>query len=452
MSPTSNPFTQMMVAFAPQRFYGRRYEVALILQGVSSREPRSFALYGARIIGKTALLKYLCDPDGAIAAPDAALVDYGPGRSGTLKFLYVDCYYIEQDALLATLYERLLSISEFQRAADPGIASECRVAEALPKIKDDLVNAFRALQSQNVRLTVCLDHFDKTFQSMRYEDDAFLRHLTSYHAFVTATEKSLPEFKREMRVTSPLLNILMPRNVGLLPDTEARALIQTPTEDAGVPCTASDVDFVLNAAGRHPRLLTVVCEYLLNQRREHPDLEDLGPTDVQTRQRMHARLLEQPTIKEFMLYHWDRLSEPEKQTLAKIAAGRAIEPGTDQATLRALRERALIYEDLRQDRYVLFSQLLRDFVLGQHKGGPQDLLEELTPRDRRLFEYLIDRPNQVCTFEELKTEVWENPETTKRSLESAIHRLRRELGKPKGQNWGEIKNVRGKGYRYTPRD
>lgn len=449
MTQTGNPFAQMMISFDPERFYGRRNETELILRGVTSREPRSFAVHGARMIGKTALLKYLCDPNGAASKYAAALVDFGPGLAGTLAFLYIDCYHVRSGTLLPTLYEKTLTVPELKRAAN-SIVLEVHPSFTLPEIKEALLQSFRALHEQDIRLTICLDHFDLAFQTMEYEDDAFLRHLTRFQPFITATEESLPELKQGTNITSPLLNILMSRNIGLLTDTEARELIQHPATDAGLSFQTSEVEFILKTAGRHPYLLTAVCESLFDWRQQHPELEQLVPEDVQRRQKVRFRLLAQPAVEEFLLFHWGHLTEAEQEVLAGVANGQALVLGTSQSSLRALREKSLIYEDLHQDRYVVFADLLSEFTQGRHTHRSQDILGSLSPNDRRLFEYLLARPNQVSTFEELKLNVWQDPSTSKRSLESAIHRLRKTLAKPVGDNWGTIENIRGTGYQYTP--
>jgi hypothetical protein len=347
------------------------------------------------------------------------------------------------------MYERLLTVPEFKRTMDSAV-SEVLPSAPLPEIKDALLYALRALSEQKIRLIICLDHFDRAFQSMEYEDDAFLRHLTRFQAFVTATEKSLPELKQGANITSPLLNILMSRKIGLLTDAEARELVQCPATEAGLSFQPAEVDFVLKTAGRHPYLLTAVCESLIARRQQHPELEQLVPEDVQGQQKVRARLLAQPAVEELFLFHWGQLNEPEQEMLAKVADGQAPAPGTGLASLRALREKSLIYEDVGQDRYAVFADLLREFVSGRRTRGPRDILGSLSPNDRRLFEYLLARPNQVCTFEELKLNIWQDPDTSKRSLESAIHRLRKTLTKPTGETWGAIENIRGTGYQYTP--
>ncbi len=458
MKEISNPFSSMLVTFDPRNFFGRRLHVKQILQGVSSAEPRSFAVHGIKTIGKTSLLKYLCAPEGARAKYKDALVKYGPGRSGELEIRCFDFYAVEGEAVLPTLYEELMSVEQVRRTVAtfpfPEVESEAiQPQEARGKLRQ----LFHALQDQRVRLVICLDHFDRAFQSMEYDDDVFLRNLTGFHSFIIATERSLPELRRDPRRTSPLLNVLIPRNLGLLTEEEARELIRIPAEEASAPFQEAEVTFLLEAAGRQPYLLTIACEFLFDLRIQYPRLDELLPDNERVQRQVVMQMEALPAVTELFSLFWERLDEREQETLLKIATDEPVDSEKEQPVLNSLRQKALIYESLEDGKPHAFSGLFRRYVRRQRQILPrwriEEVAESLAPLDRRLFEYLVARPNQVCTFKELLTEIWGTADIPahKRKLEAAIHRVRTRIQEVDGSGWRYIENVRGKGYRYVPR-
>jgi hypothetical protein len=343
-----------------------------------------------------------------------------------------------------------LALPELERPAAALQVAQAESGETTPEIRQALLDEFQALHDREVRLAICLDHFDKAFQSMTYDDDVFLRHLALYQSFVTATERSLPELKQDSRVTSPLLNILIFRNITLLTSAEARDLVQSPATDAGMPFQPAEIEFILQAAGRHPFLLTAVCEFLVNERLLHPELGQSVRKNEQSYQQAMSSLVALPAAQQLFLFFWDQLDETQRRALSRIAAGHTVDSDTTMSTLHTLRERALISGTPQQGRYRVFSELFSKFVLSRRQGSLDDILDALPQMDKRLFEYLLARPGQVCTFDELRNQVWQDPDASKRSLESAVHRLRKAIEEAEGKQGNTIQNVRGKGYLYRP--
>ena len=65
MNLRDNPFSRMLAAYDPRLFFGREQALTRILQGIGAAQPTSFSIVGIRTIGKTSLLRYLIDPQGA---------------------------------------------------------------------------------------------------------------------------------------------------------------------------------------------------------------------------------------------------------------------------------------------------------------------------------------------------------------------------------------------------
>lgn len=455
MNQISNPFSQLLVAFVPDRFFGRRADIEPILYGVSASEPRSFAIHGLKTIGKTTLLKYLGEPRGALTKYAPLLIEYGPGRTNELAFRYIDFYNIENNAVLPKLYKELVEAKEIREILDSDFVTPLETDADKSTTKAALQKVLQALRNENVRLVICLDHFDKAFRSMAYEDDVFLRNLTKDHAFIIASEKSLSELRQDPFKTSPLINVLIPRNIGLLTETEARELIETPAQQIECPFAAVEADFLLQMAGRQPYLLTISCEFLFNLRAQHPAMTTLLANDESVRQQIMLQLEALPIVTELFLFSWNQLQEYERNTLAKVAGGDPLDREKDHLALKSLSQKALIDENLQPGKYRIFSELFCNYVRQQRQprrtGGVEEIASDLTPLDRKLFEYFLAHPNQVCTFEELLTNVWGDPTLSKRGLEAAIHRLRTKMQDVEMTDWDYIQNVRGKGYQYTPK-
>lgn len=456
MTQVSNPFSPLLVTFRPDRFFGRRSDIELILYGISAPEPRSFAVHGLKTIGKTTLLKYLGEPRGALTQYASLLLEYGPGRTGQLVFKRIDFYNITGSEVLPTLYKALIGSKEIYESLATDLITDLPEGADKSAIKTALLKILPALRTEHVRLVICLDHFDKAFQSMAYEDDVFLRNLTQDHAFIIATEKSLVELRKNIFRTSPLINVLISRNIGLLTEPEARELIETPAREVEPPLTEVEVTSLMQMAGRQPYLLIIACEFFFNLRVQYPELRSIPATEERVRSQLLLQMEALPAVTELFRFFWGQvIEEYEQNTLLKIATGGPLDEENDSLALKSLSQKALIEEDLEAGNYPLFSELFRNYLRQQRQprrsGGIEAIASSLSPLDRKLLEYFLARPDQVCTFEELLTEVWGDPTQSKRALEAAVHRLRTKFQDVEMTDWEYIQNIRGIGYQYTPK-
>lgn len=460
MSKIGNPFSQMLGAFKPDRFFGRRLERETILPGISSADPKSFAVAGARTLGKTTLLKYLCHPEGAIAQDEHLLGVYGPTRPGRLKFIYSDLFPVTGSNILNVLCQKIVeskALSDFMPLQDgKNISGDTNRAD----VKETMKITLKTAHAEGLRLVLCLDHADTALETLNSEDEMFLRSLIDKVSFIIATERTLDELYKARLISSPFLNLFVTRHIGLLSEDEARQLIVTPVEEVeevvkNPGFTPSEVDFLLKTAGRQPYLLTLVCEYLFNLWLEYPELRELLAKSEEVKQRVIIQMEALPAVIELFSLFWTQLEDCERATLYRIAVEDTINQEKEQPALTKLRQNALIYQNLQDGKYHLFSDLFRHSVRRQghphRRRGVPEVINDLSPIDRKLYEYLLERPNQICTFEELITEIWNDPGTSKRGLEAAIHRLRTRLQDLDGTGWEYIQNVRGKGYQYVPK-
>jgi hypothetical protein len=447
-----NPFARLLVSFEPQMFIGRALDVRTILLGVSSDEPRSFALHGVRTIGKTTLLKFLAHEHGARDRYRSTLVHYGVGGDRTLKCVYINTYQLDGSAVLRAIYDELLRLGLI-RPADEDLSAD-NAEQTL--LKETLLTQLRAkYYNAKERLVICLDHFDKAFSSLKLADDAFLRSLTNYQSFVFATEQRLAELRRDSNYVSPLVNVLSPRTIGLLTETEAFELVEKPAAKAAAPFSREEAQFLVALGGRQPYLLATLCDQYFAMRSENPELSGLLP-ELRTRQHVLAQVEASAPVEELFKFFWGLLtdgqetSSREQETLFRIATGQEVNLDRDKVAINRLLQLALIYDNLEAGRYCVFAELFGNYVRRSLGTGIAQLGESLAPLDRRLFEYLLERPNQVCSIEELFNEVWGSASTNKRPLEAAIHRIRSKI-QEFDAGWDYIQNVRGQGYQYVPK-
>ena len=449
-----NPYTEILASSRGKRFFGRRSIIAKIVQGVTAKDPKSFSIRGNKAIGKTILLKFLCRETDILKSEYPSLsLEYKLGEN--VRFVYVDLDRIVEDKE---------PIPYLYRKIKEALGNEEAEETAEPESKR-LHNLFRSYGKRNVRLVVCLDHFDRAYKSMTHEDEYFLRHLCVHHqSLVTATEKDFLELRRiqENKVSSPLVPVLEGIIVGLLTESEARELVDGPARKAGKTFSPEIVDFLIRIAGRHPYLLPEACSHVFELFSEYgiDKFDEFQLTD-NTKEHLKVSVGALTGFTSLFEVFWKDLVVSERTVLIKIAKDdRDFDRVREVPTLNTLKNRALIYDDLMSGNYYVFSELFRDFVL-RRAESPSDgvnadlesMADRLPPLDRKLLRYLADRPGQVCRFEELVENIWNEKDLKKkkRGLEAAVHRIRQELANEDESGWEYIKNERGEGYRFEPK-
>jgi hypothetical protein len=146
---------------------------------------------------------------------------------------------------------------------------------------------------------------------------------------------------------------------------------------------------------------------------------------------------------------------------------------TDQLTREKLpalnwliNQAAVLYGEYK-DRlgYRLFSPLFADFLAAHLASSnihaPQqpvmvynveeqrNLYEQLTKMEASLLRYLQNHSLMVVPVEQLLADVWKRPNASTRRVQEAIRRLRMQLER-QSPPIGEIRNERGRGYRFVP--
>ena len=232
MTTSHNPYTQMLVTFHPDRFYGRSIQVTTILNVITASEPTGHAIYGLRTMGKTTLLRFIKDPNGAMHHyGDYVGAAYSPGGGRYMVFAYVNFHnFSESDGslfhlMLTELLDELHEDDRFDFShdlpyADPQ-ADRGSTVRSLKTLLSDLHHDY------NIRVAFLMDDFDVPLhkQLVDAEDDHLLRELTEHAALIIATEDPIPRIRPDFGKSSPLLGILKPEAIDLLKYNEARELV-----------------------------------------------------------------------------------------------------------------------------------------------------------------------------------------------------------------------------------
>lgn len=455
---STNPFTTMMLTFSPNRFYGRDSEIISLLQILTANEPTSQAIYGVRTLGKTTLLRFLRDPNGAQARFEAYMhPDFSPEGRRRLMFIYVNYHSFQageniHEYLLRELEEALMDHEILIRVPRYDVGN----ADDIPGI---LQRITRELRSEDIRPVFLMDDFDSALANLKSDDDGLLRVLSEYAVLVIITEAPISELQPQIGDDSPLLGILRALAIQLISESSARQLITEPIEDVGESIGKAECDFLIEIAGRHPFFLVAASELYFNMRQEYPEIRHQidTPETATLKKRFLLRLSQLPHVNKALSLIWNRLNDLEREVLVIIAVNRRFEAhsGHEQVAER-LENKALVVFNLARGSYTLFSDLFQIFIeqntkktgpLPQIKVAEEAAEDRLTPIDRALLNYLLDHVDRTCTFEELLAEVWSDRDTgdrSKRALEAAVYRLRNSRAIPAGF---EIRNVRGKGYK-----
>lgn len=455
---SQNPYTSMLLTYNPRRFYGRENEIISILQVITAPEPNGHAIYGIRTIGKTTLIKFLKDSNGALREYENFInAEYRIGGQRRLLFVYTNFHSFQPNDNV--FYIMLSQLDDELQEAE--IESRVPLGRYKPETpRQELVETMRrVLQELNqiaIRVVFLLDDFDAPLEFIDATDDGLLRTLSDFAALIIATEDPIVEIRPDIIESSPLLGILRPEAIGLIGEQAARQLISEPARDSGVQFSEEEENFLLHIAGRQPFLLTAACELYFGMRREYPDISKrLRDTNDSLQTQFLARLVSMPHVEHVLQITWNRLDEDEQTALMEMVQRPECETNAHQATLIArLSNKALAYWDMRSNVYCVFSLLFAEFVKRNQTYVASPVRtsrttlpsDHVSPIDRALLEFFNNHAGEICSFDQILDAVWEDSEKSKRALEAAVHRLRKHLG----DNGPQIKNVRGKGYKFVP--
>jgi len=244
----NNPYTNRGTIKNPQEFYGRERETRRIFSRISSSHPQCISIIGERKIGKSSLLyfinhqetrrKWLKDADSYVFVL-ADLQERACEMSFTTFFQFIFKTLAEQ------LGESIIPGSLIQ-----SVETEAEFYETFKTIVSNI-------ERQQLKLIILFDEFGTITSSGNFDSAffSFLRSIANNYecAYITTSRAKLQNLCRDTDVSeSPFFNIFAPVPLGQFEPNEARDLIFTPSEKAGIKFNERESDFILSVAGRHP--------------------------------------------------------------------------------------------------------------------------------------------------------------------------------------------------------
>lgn len=435
----------------PSAFIGRAQEIVWVENKLGGLRPQNCNLIGEPRSGKTSLLNYLYKQRVGLTA----------GAAGVYVFVRLAALPEHHSA---AFWQALLS--EFRREmSQKRLPSATAVAPDSPRdsydqIEDEIELALTEKGVQ--RIVFFIDDFDLIQPGLVHHDLNWLRALANQYidtlAFVIGSGAPLVKLTENLvsdQAVSPLTNLFHEHWLPLLTPAEAETLCRQAAQGYGRALSETAVSFLLAEAGRHPDLLKIACESLLQT-------EDTAAESARTATRTDLQLSEHANWLCRQL--WQRRSAAEQSALLGLASGAAA--GLDDRRMAAYLQRLGLIEE-RAGGWALFADLFRDWVLGQTAVFPSPTAVEsdsaqfvhvvaerravvngrsvpLTPLENRLLAYLADYANEVCGTEALLAHVWP-PDKTASVVEKGINRLRAKIEEdPKRPRF--ILSARGEGY------
>jgi hypothetical protein len=341
MSDQMNPYSSRKPIRSAEMFFGRSRELLEIAQFL--RGDQSVSLDGPLGIGKTSLLLHLARPRTA--------AELGLWNGSLVS--YVDCVALEEESSRGVFrHFATMLIVEMESRGLPEEA-ELRKATASPS-RLAFESAVRALNRRGLQVVFLLDHFERLSVNPRF-DLPFFNALRSAAgrfrlAYLTASASPLIDLTYSGRsgeiLSSPFFNIFAPLHLGLLPEEDARELIQKPAQRTSRPFSTDMSNFLFRLAGGHPLILQTACCHAV----ECPD----------DRAEIEERTIRE--IKPFIENIWRNLTAIEKQTLLRLAGTSFSNSvaGSNQAVLGRLERQCLLLQE--NGRYVSPCKIWMDFL------------------------------------------------------------------------------------------
>lgn len=456
LNKIDNPYYRIRMYFEPDSFYGSGSTIAQIMEGISALpQPKSFELVGLPGTGKTTHLQFLAHPEGAFARSKHR--QYLSPNFEKLRYrafpVHVECRLTPSDMHIFVYICSRFS-EEWHRRRDLHNQQEIQLVEPDSLTEETAVKALekacKRLDRSAIRPVLLLDDFGLPFEGMEESETTRLRPLRPFVAFVIATEERLNKVNPKAAGSPFFYNIGVVEFRGL-DEEDATQLVSEPAAQAGYPFPKPDQTFILEHSERYSALLLRGCEALWTYRHK---LKLSPETPLSDKQRDAFLGQLRSEFESFYRLYWHKLTEDEREALSSLAhSPRELSVG-DRETLGALEKKTgLVEADLDDPAlYEFSSPLFERFVSTEAEIKVAESQPSLTGLETRLYQYLLDHVDEVCTFEELHSAIWSQPmgesaderDHAKRRVQVAISRLRSKLRETEE---ADILSIRDQGYR-----
>lgn len=451
---------------ADDRFYGRSLILQQIKQASQGRHRAGFVLVGGPLTGKSLTLQQLA---AHFTPAQCALTVAGPE---THRETYDKPHTVLPLLLACAGYTSLSELAKWitaglqQASPDPA-----RNAEAAPHYAPEqpfsaLADALASGSAQGHLPLLLLDDFDHLLANLTQQEElrTFIHHLNTYAIVVIATHEPLYDLPGAL---AALTQISHWRQcfLGLIEVSEATQWL----------ASYEFVDQQLQQAllllsGRHPFLLDRLGDALAEVKPLLPAVQQLGAEHLpllQLRLAEHGRPLFWAQHRRLQAAIGTATGAAELvERLRRTPLPPAQIPPELTPALNWLINQAMIRYTAGATGLIfsLFSPLLADFLdhispsnasqtvikpAPEQAEGDRALFDKLTKTEASLLRYFQRHSQKVVSTEQLLADVWKRPHASNRRVQEAIRRLRRQL-QQEAPPVGDIRNERGRGYRFVP--
>ncbi|MBI4233614.1 MAG: AAA-like domain-containing protein [Chloroflexi bacterium] len=246
-----NPFTYGNPVTVPQRFFGRRQEVAQIFNRLRNPEGESTSVVGERRAGKTSLLYYLSHPD--------VMRQQGLTPEQYI-FVYLDLEMVTPTTTSTRLFQHMLR-RLLARLREPEMREAVQRASQLESIDAyHLADILEQVDRAGLHIILLLDEFENLGANENFGPDFYyaLRALAIHHnlALVTCSRRNLVEICQSQEVrSSRFFNIFA--NIHLQPFSmeDVHELLHASLHGTDVAFSDRVVEYAVGLAGRQPFFL-----------------------------------------------------------------------------------------------------------------------------------------------------------------------------------------------------
>lgn len=437
--------------------FGRAADLEYLAQNAAAGACCS--LVGMSNLGKTALLRRLCNPDGA--------------ANGTPSFLYVDCNQMPERTAHA-FFTAIARVLADRLRGHPHGALAHNLFEQMVRAPDS-VSAFDsfeqaiqlALEHLPRPLVLCLDEFDEAYQNLERQSFLNLRALRDRYGqdlvYITATYRELARLT-EAREQGEFYELIVPRIrfMHLMEPEDTRALCRAFAAREHVTFSDHDLAFIRDNADGHPGLAQAAC-YVLGAVTGAPVRNQ--QQDRLIHERVQAALSSEPNVQSECAKIWDGLEPEEQQVLLHLRHAEAAASPSDETGRRGLMDKSIVLQDEEGLRPFcrLFDEYVRRQKLIQRPAEPGVYIdvdagavwvegkpvEELTELEYRLLLFLYGRIDRVCDKYSIVETVWGQDYIDKvddTRIEKLVSRLRQKI-EPDPAHPRYLQSLRGRGYK-----
>jgi hypothetical protein len=416
------------------------------------------SLVGVSNVGKSALLRALCNPVKQSA--------------NTPTFVYVDCNEMPERtarAFFIAIWHALLL--RLQPAAVRAEAEHLydEIIHAPDKLSASLhfEQAFTFALDHLNPLVLCFDEFDEAYQNLEPQTFLNLRSLHDRYndalTYVTATGRELARLTTT-REQGEFYELIVPRVrfMRFMASEDTRRFCQAFAEREHVTFSEDDLSFIARQSDGHPGLVQAVC-YVLGPvtgervRNKHQDRV--------IHEHVQPNLGADPNVQTECAKIWADLEPDERDALLSLHHVPSSPTPVEEAARRGLESKSIVRAS--EEGPQVFSRLFDDFVRQQNivirpdkRGVYIDVdagdvwvdgqaIQALTDLEYRLLLFLYGRLDRVCDKYAIVEAVWGQDYIDKvddTRIEKLISRLRQKI-EPDPTHPRFLHSLRGRGYK-----